>query len=59
MSTIIGSSRRSQDYRAKNADRFKRLDNGKFGGYRKGISNGPEATNTRRRDISKHVPHKG
>lgn len=33
----------SQDYRADHTDRFKKMENGKFGGYKRGVPNGPEA----------------
>lgn len=37
------SRRESHEYRAERDGVFKKLGNGKFGGYRKGVVNGPEA----------------
>lgn len=37
----------SQEYRAQNADQFRKIGEGVYGGYRKGVPNGPEATTKR------------
>jgi hypothetical protein len=36
------SHQTSQEFREDNKNMFKRLDNGKYGGYKKGVQNGPE-----------------
>lgn len=36
-----------QEYRENNSGRFRKLGNGKFGGFKKGIVNGPEPTTAR------------
>lgn len=33
----------SQKYREEHKDRFKKIDEGKYGGFRKGVPNGPTA----------------
>jgi hypothetical protein len=50
---------KSQSYRRQHADKFTKLRDGVWGGFRPGIMNGPEPTNKRRRDKSKHTPYKG
>jgi len=55
----ISQKAKSRKYRSDNADKFVKNGNGTFGGYKKGVQNGPDPTNKKRRDKSKHTPYTG
>lgn len=50
---------KSHAYRQSRQEMFVKNGNGTFGGYKKGVQNGPDPTNKKRRDKSKHTPYTG